>query len=269
MKDETKYELFNQARQWILEAGEEIRKSLDKPYQVDTKKDRKDLVTDVDKQTEQFLTRQIKSIYPHHKVMGEEGFGDEVTSLDGVVWIVDPIDGTMNFVNQQRNFAISVGIYENGAGQIGVIYDVMADVLYYGLKHEGAYKNGERIKCLDHNRKLEDALIGMNSFWSVPNRRLDETKIHQLIRKVRGTRSYGSAALEFAYVAEGIIDAYITMRLAPWDVAAGVIIVEEAGGVTTQANGHPIDMLQTNSIITCNPSIHREIIDGYIKLKPI
>lgn len=267
MDQEKKNQLFHQAKQWVMEAGDDIRKSLKKPFKVDTKRDRKDLVTEVDQQTEKFFAHKIKKTYPHHQVLGEEGFGDKVESLDGIVWIIDPIDGTMNFVHQQRNFAISVGIYQDGIGQIGLIYDVMADELYYGLKDEGAYKNGKQLDRLNQNRKLEEAMVGINSFWSVPNRRLDETGIHQLIRKVRGTRSYGSAALEFVYVAEGLIDAYITMRLSPWDIAAGVIIVHEAGGITTQADGSPLNMISHNSIITCNPAIHQEIITQYIKPK--
>lgn len=82
----------------------------------------------------------------------------------------------------------------------------------------------KRLDPIDPNKTLTDALVGLNNFWAIPNRRLNEKKIHELVRKVKGTRSYGSAALEFAYIAEGIIDAYITMRLQPWDIAAGKLL---------------------------------------------
>jgi myo-inositol-1(or 4)-monophosphatase len=258
--------LLEQAKSWVLEAGEEIRKSIHKPFSVNTKKDYKDLVTEIDEKTEQFFIDKIRSTYPTHQVLGEEGFGDRVTSLKGYVWIIDPIDGTMNFVHQKQNFAISVGIYKDGEGIIGLIYNVMADQLYYGIKGEGAYKNGVKLQPLTEKR-LEDAIIGINSFWAVPNRRVEEKGIHELIRKVRGTRSFGSAALEFAFVAEGMLDAYITMRLSPWDIAAGVIIVNEVGGLTTRVDGSPLNMLEQNPIITCNSSIHKEIITNYIREK--
>jgi myo-inositol-1(or 4)-monophosphatase len=267
MESSEKQKLFAQAREWVLEAGEEIRKSVNKPFKVNTKKDYKDLVTEVDQETEKFFARKIKETYPNHLVLGEEGFGDEVTSLDGHIWIIDPIDGTMNFVHQKRNFAISIGIYKDGVGEIGLIYDVMSDELYYGIKDEGAYKNGKQLPMLKEHLELEDAIIGINPYWALPNRRVEEKGIHDLIRKVRGTRSYGSAALEFAFLAEGIMDAYITMRLSPWDIAAGVIIVNEVGGVTSQVDGSPLNMLTTNSIITCHKKIQQPIISTYIKAK--
>ncbi|QHS22117.1 inositol monophosphatase [Virgibacillus sp. MSP4-1] len=267
MEAEQKHALFIQAKEWTMEAGERIKERVQQPFKVNTKRDRKDLVTEVDEDTEKFFAEKIRKTYPDHQVLGEEGFGDDVKSLDGVVWIIDPIDGTMNFVHQKRNFAISVAIYQDGVGIIGLIYNVMTGDLYSAKKGEGAYKNKDLLPKLDHTRKLEDCLIGINQFWAVPNRRLDETGVHQLIRTVRGTRSYGSAALEFAYVAEGIMDGYITMRLAPWDIAAGVVIVQEVGGMATRADGKPLDMLRENTVITCNPAVHKEIIDHYLYLK--
>ena len=102
------------------------------PMTVDEKTGRKDLVTNIDKSNEQFLIAGIRNMDPTAKVLGEEGFGDTLTSLDGRVWIVDPIDGTMNFVKQHDNFAMMIGIYQDGEGQLGFIYDVMNDVLYAG-----------------------------------------------------------------------------------------------------------------------------------------
>ncbi len=259
-------ELLERAKEWTLEAGKKIRDTIDEPRTVQTKMDYKDLVTEVDQETEQFFIERIKKHYPDHQVLGEEGFGDEVTSLNGWVWMVDPIDGTMNFVHQKRNFAISIGIYKDGVGLIGIIYNVMADDLYVGIKGEGAYKNDKRLPSLPKTT-LEDSIIGINTFWALPNRRVEEEGIHRLIRKVRGTRSYGSAALEFAFVAEGIIDGYFTMRLSPWDIAAGIIIVNEVGGVTTQVDGSPVQLLKQNSILTCNTSIHDDMVKNYIRIK--
>ncbi|WP_102027488.1 inositol monophosphatase family protein [Salirhabdus sp. Marseille-P4669] len=266
MKSINIHSMYEQVKDWILEVGKEIRESVHKPHTINLKKDYKDLVTEVDEETEKYFIQKIKSAYPDHKVLGEEGFGDTLTSLDGWVWIIDPIDGTMNFVHQKRNFAISIGIYKDGVGMIGFIYNVMEDVLYYAIKGEGAFKNDEKLP-MHTETTLEDSILGINSFWGIPNRRVEEEGIQNLIRRVRGTRSYGSAALEFAFVAEGIIDGYFTMRLSPWDIAAGVIIVNEVGGVTTNVEGGPLNMLETNTILTCNRSIHNEIITKYVQVK--
>lgn len=266
MNDAQIQQIYDQAKQWVLEAGERIRTKMYEPLVIETKSDANDLVTEMDQETEQFFAKHIRDTYPDHRVLGEEGFGDDINDLNGTIWIVDPIDGTMNFVHQKQNFAISVGIYHDGIGVIGLIYDVMADTLYHAIRGHGAFKNGDRLEKL-RNVQLESSIVCLNSFWSIENRRVHEEGTQALVRKVRGTRSYGSAALEFAYVAEGGIDAYITMRLAPWDIAAGVILVHEVGGITTQADGSEIDLVGKNSIITGNPSIHQEIIDDYIKLK--
>lgn len=256
--------IFNQAKQWILEAGEMIRRNINEPLTVDTKSNPNDLVTTVDKNTEQYFANNIKKTYPDHFILSEEGFGDELTSLNGTVWIIDPIDGTMNFVHQKRNFAISIGIYQDGIGEIGFIYDVMSDVLYSAKKGEGAYKDDAKLPSLK-DVKLEEAMLGLNHFWLCENRLVDEFVMQELVKKVRGTRTYGSAALEFAYVAEGIMDGYLTMSLAPWDIAAGIVIVSEVGGLTTNMYGDQINMLEKNSVITCNQSIQDSIVGNYLK----
>src|SRR5699024_4186314 len=148
MNKSSRESIFNQAKQWVLEAGEMIRININEPLTVDTKTSTNDLVTTVDKHTEQHYADNIKKTDPNHIILSEEGFGDELLSLDGTVWIIDPIDGTMNFVHQKRNFAISIGIYQDGVGDIGFIYDVMSDVLYSAKKGEGAYKDDVKLPLL-------------------------------------------------------------------------------------------------------------------------
>ncbi|MYL32987.1 inositol monophosphatase [Pontibacillus yanchengensis] len=267
MNDQEKQQIYQQAKSWVLEAGERIRAKMDKPIVIETKSSPNDLVTELDQETERFFIERVRDQYPDHQVLGEEGFGDDIDHVQGTVWIVDPIDGTMNFVHQKQHFAISVGIYQDGVGEIGLIYDVMKDCLYHAKRGEGAYKNDSKLPLLPEDRKLEQSIIGLNHFWSIDNKLVHKEGLQSLIRKARGTRSYGSAALEFAFVAEGIVDAYVTMQLSPWDIAAGVILVQEVGGITTQADGEPITLLDKNSIITCNSAIHQEIIDEHIELK--
>ncbi|WP_310739854.1 inositol monophosphatase family protein [Oceanobacillus alkalisoli] len=257
-------QVYLNAEAWVLEAGEQIRNKINEPRIIETKSNPNDLVTEMDKQTEKFLVEKIKETYPEHYIIGEEGYGDELTSLQGTVWIIDPIDGTMNFVHQRKNFAISVAVFHDEIGEIGLVYDVMADELYHAKRSEGAYKNEELLPELRRDLKLEESIVDMNHYFLCPNRVVDEKIMHQMIRTVRGSRSYGSAALEFAYVAEGIIDGYLSMRLAPWDIAAGIVLVNEVGGVSTTLDGVSLNMLTNNSILTCNPKIQEQLL-AFIK----
>ncbi|SDJ04328.1 inositol monophosphatase family protein [Salimicrobium halophilum] len=260
--------VFREAKSWVLEAGKHIRDNINEPLHIETKSNADDLVTQMDQETEEFFADRIRSTYPSHRVFGEEGFGDDVRDLDGIVWIVDPIDGTMNFVHQQKNFAISIGIYEDGIGEIGIIYDVMEDVLYTAVKGEGAYRNGEPLPEVLKNRPLEKSIFSLNTTWLLEeNRRVEAEGIRELVKTLRSTRSYGSAALEFAFVAEGLLDGYVTMSLMPWDVAAGKVILEEVGGVVTAGNGSELSMVDRSSVCATRANIHDEVVKGYIRLK--
>src|SRR5699024_9410547 len=142
------------------------------------------------KETEQFFVRRVKEQFPHHLLLTEEGFGDEILSMNGTVWIIDPIDGTMNFVHQKRNFAISVGIYHDGIGQIGLIYNVMDDILYSAIKNNGAFKNDRRLPHLGAVT-LGKSLLGLNHYWLCENHLVNEKIMQDLVREIRGVRTYG------------------------------------------------------------------------------
>lgn len=258
-------DIFSYAKRWILAAGELIRSKINDPLIIETKSSPKDLVTELDKEVESFLATKIKGTFPDHLLFSEEGYGDDIESLAGTVWIVDPIDGTMNFVKQKRNFAISIGIFHQGIGEIGLVYDCMAENLYVGLRGEGAYKNEQKLPSLTDNLELEDAILGFNHYWLCENEIIDEDIVKQLVKKVLGTRTYGSAALKLAFIAEGIVDGYLAMNLAPWDIAGGMIIANEVGAVSTNLAGEPINMLTRESSLTCHPAIQQEIINNYLK----
>lgn len=265
MNLEMRNAIYNQAKTWVLQAGSTIREKINDPLEINTKSNPNDLVTTMDQNTENFFATNIRKTYPDHFLIGEEGYGDELQTLDGTVWIIDPIDGTMNFVHQKRNFAISVGIYHDGIGEIGFIYDVMADVLYSAKRGEGAFKNNLALPILKNEKSLLESIVGLNHFWLCENRLVDEQVMQDFVRTIRGTRTYGSAALEFAYVAEGIMDGYLTMSLSPWDVAAGIVIVNEVGGITTTIYGDQVNLLDKNSILTCNPAIKNKIVEDYMQ----
>jgi len=260
----TQDKIYNKAKEWILEAGKTIRTKINDPIEIGSKSNPNDLVTSMDKNTEKYFLEKIKTTFPEHLLIGEEGFGDDVKTLDGTVWIIDPIDGTMNFVQQKRNFAISVAIYYNGVGEIGLIYNVMEDELYSAKRGEGAYKNDLKLSRLAQPAILEESVIGLNHLWLCENRLVNEKVMQELVKTARGSRTYGSAALEFAFVAEGVLEGYLTMSLSPWDFAAGMILVNEVGGVTTNIAGEPIKMLERNSVFTGHPDIHQRILNDFL-----
>ncbi|AZB42782.1 inositol monophosphatase family protein [Bacillus sp. FJAT-42376] len=257
-------EIDLKAKTWVKEAGERIRRSFKSSLSIQTKSNPNDLVTNMDKETEQFFISKINQTYPDHRILGEEGYGHKIEDSQGVIWIIDPIDGTMNFVHQQRNFAISIGIYEDGIGMIGLIYDVVHDELYHAIKGEGAFMDEIPLPKLE-KREVKEAIIGLNATWVTENRRIDPSVLAPLVRNARGTRSYGSAALEFAYVVSGRLDCYITMRLAPWDFAAGLVLLEEVGGKATTVEGEPISMIEQNSILAAREGLHEEVLNSYLK----
>ncbi|MGG0655962.1 inositol monophosphatase family protein [Rummeliibacillus pycnus] len=259
-------EVHEFAKAIIMEAGERIRSSFSEKWVIETKADANDLVTNIDRETELFFIEKIKTFDSTHKILGEEGMGEKIDSIDGVVWIIDPIDGTMNFIRQHRNFAITIGVYINGIGKLGYIYDVMRDQLYYAKQGQGAYMNEVPLKPLQAI-SLNKAIIGLNATWVTPNKRIEHEPMIDLVHKVRGTRSYGSAALEIVSVACGRMDAYISLRLSPWDIAGGVVIANEVGAIASNLKNEPINLLKQDTFIVANPTIHSEIIDDYIQLK--
>jgi myo-inositol-1(or 4)-monophosphatase len=251
------------AKQWVKEAGIRIRNSFEMKLEIQTKSNPNDLVTNIDQEVEQFFIGKIREKFPEHKILGEEGFGDDLKSLEGIVWMLDPIDGTMNFVHQQHDFAISVGIYENGIGKVGLVYDVVRDELYHAIKGSGAYLNDKKLASL-REVDVSKAIIGINPTWLMENRRIDHNLLMPLAKEARGLRSFGSAALEMAFVAAGRIDAYIALSLAPWDFGGGFIIVEEAGGVVTNLKGKKLDFLSKDSLLVAKPGFHQTILKKYL-----
>lgn len=254
------------AKSLIKEAGHKIRISFFNRIHIDSKTHVNDLVTNIDREIELFFTNKIHTDFPEHKVLGEEGYGDEIKSLDGVTWILDPIDGTTNFVHQKRNFAISLGIYKDGIGMLGYIYDVVRDDFYHAKLDEGAYFNDERLPRLSP-KPLNKALIGISARWGAPNNYMDHEKIIGLIMECRGTRSYGSASLEIAYVASGRLDSYMSMRLSPWDIAGGLVIAKEVGAIASNLHGEKLHLLGQETFIVSKPVLHEEILTNYVRLK--
>ncbi|PYZ93287.1 inositol monophosphatase [Salipaludibacillus keqinensis] len=252
---ETLEKVKQQAEEWIREAALYIKKEMKGSFAVNTKAHQHDLVTDVDKNVEAFFLEKLSETFPTHRLMGEEGSFEQIKDLSGIVWILDPIDGTINFVHQESNFAISIGIFLEGEPIIGFVYDVMRDELFSSFKGNGAYLNGEPLPKLPKNA-LNESILSFNAGWMLKDRRLEK-----LVHSSRGIRSYGVAALEMAYVASGRLDAYISFNLAPWDIAGGYALLQEVGGKATNFRGEALNFLEKDTLIAANPWIHDEIIN--------
>ncbi|SEK70532.1 myo-inositol-1(or 4)-monophosphatase [Carnobacterium iners] len=245
--------------EWLYEAAKISKKSFEQTISVEEKTTRTDLVTNIDKKIEQFFIEKISTYFPGERVLGEESSKYPFTDLKGTVWIIDPIDGTLNFVKQKSDFAIMIGIYENGIGYLGYVYDVMRDELYSAAKNQGAYLNGEQLERVE-DIPLREGLVAI-SHRLMTNENSDEAR--RIGRASSGVRMIGSAGLETTRVATGKLVAYIGASLAPWDIAAGKIIAEELGLIYTQLNGEIIDMLCHNKTVVATPSAHKEIIKNF------
>ncbi|MFV8826993.1 inositol monophosphatase family protein [Alkalihalobacterium sp. APHAB7] len=248
---------------WVKEASNQLKASLVETIHVETKSSPDDLVTEMDRKIEQYFLEKIQTHFSNHAFLGEEGISEEEYVNEDTIWIIDPIDGTTNFVHQQYNFAISVAVYHKGEGKIGLIYDVMNDVLYHAVKGQGAYKNDERLEMLT-DVDISKAIVGLNARWLLNGDKPYQPILTHLVHKVRGVRSYGSAALEMAYVASGRLDGYISLKLSPWDFAAALVLLNEVGGCSSTIYGEPLAMLKSSSVFVGRPQFHEAVINEFV-----
>jgi len=240
-------------------AGSIIRDGFGKNLEIEFKTNESNLVTHIDKKSEQTIIEFIDKKYPAHGILGEENGafkqGAEYT------WVIDPLDGTTNFAHGLPIFSVSIGVQKNGETVAGVIYDVMQDKLYSAEKGSGAFCNGVKIGVND-NDKIQRSLLVTGFPYDIvdnPHNALD-IFVH-LVKASRGMRRLGSAAIDMCYVARGVFDGFFEVNLHPWDICAGMLIVEEAGGINTDFSGNPID-IRTPQILSSNNKIHEQMIEA-------
>jgi myo-inositol-1(or 4)-monophosphatase len=248
------------AKELVKEAGALLVKLRKEPMVLEEKHDHSDLVTFADKEIETFLVKKILSTFPQHGIVGEEGIFDNDDSYYQTQWIIDPIDGTTNFIHNFPFYGISVGVIHKGVGMIGVIYNPVTDELFYAEKDNGAYVNETRL-TLNKPITLKESLISTAMFWDNPKTRntMHPSLIH-IYKETRGLRMVGGAAISLCEIAKGSLSAYIVPALSTWDYAAGVIILKEAGGTITRLNGQPISLEFGGSLLAAHPSIHAELM---------
>jgi myo-inositol-1(or 4)-monophosphatase len=246
------------------EAGARLREFLAQGVETEYKGD-VDLVTVADRTSEALIRKRLGESFPEHGIFGEEGTRDR---MEGEFrWYVDPLDGTTNFAHGMPHFCVSLGLEQRAAGSTAqedgtlvaaVVYDPMRDELFSAEKGKGAWLNGKRIRA-SRTPELAEALVA-TGFPS--QKRHLSPNIHfyqEFTLRSHGVRRAGSAALDLAYVASGRLDAFWEFNLNPWDTAAGILLVEEAGGKVTSFSGEPY-RLDSREILASNGLIDGELV---------
>ena len=223
----------------------------------------RDLVTEADLASQQVIQDILLSAFPEHGFLGEEdaslAAGRKTPQNAEYRWIVDPLDGTQNYVHHLPAFAVSIALERQGELQVGVVYDPLTQECFSAAKGKGAFVNGKALKssrCLVAN----EALVAF-SFPSQVAR--DSIEIRRFIEAgiaCQSLRRLGSAALNLAYVASGRLDAYWATSVKIWDVAAGVLLVQEAGGLVTALNGGVFELEKAHFLASATPPLHEEMI---------
>lgn len=225
------------------------------PFQVTTKTGHNDLVTTVDKANERFIRHQISEIDPGARIVGEEeSYGHRIDqSLAGHVWIIDPIDGTMNFVRQHNYFAVMVALYIDGQATLGYILDVMNNDLYHCWRHHGAFVNRQKLPE-PVPLPLTDCLVDINRYLLLSN----TCNLQEVARQAAGLRMYGSAGIELVHVFTGQLGAYMS-RLKPWDLAAGRVFAEELNLDVKTIDDRRLNVLSSNTVLVATKRVSRDI----------
>ena len=248
-------------------AGQWIKSKLGDINRVDTKYSSQDLVTEVDKGTEKLIRNLIMTHFPDHSILGEEGVepGPEASakalqamSDEEYLWIVDPIDGTTNFVHGFPFYSVSIALAHKGEIIVGVVYDPSRDELFVAEKGKGAYMHGNKT-TVSLDSKLSESLVATG----FPADRDGALPINlkgtlALAPKVRNLRSGGSAALHMAYVAAGRLSGFWEIGLSAWDIAAGSLLIQESGGKVSDTAGNPYQ-LSVRNVLATNGQIHDEL----------
>lgn len=249
----------------IKEAGAYIKERFHTDFKISSKEGINNLVTEVDKAAEKLIRERIKKTYPEHAILGEE-FGGKEEVQSGYVWIVDPIDGTVNYAQGIPICCVSIGIMLHGELILAAVYNPMMEELFFAEKGKGAYLNEERIYVSEARAFERSCLV-----TGFPYQHPQKVDIIAIFAKIAAMgipiRRLGSAALDLCWLACGRFDGFWEFSLNPWDVAAGYLIVQEAGGKISGFQHEDMDVFSKETLAT-NGHIHqelKEIIVNFIK----
>jgi myo-inositol-1(or 4)-monophosphatase len=216
-----------------------------------------DLVTEADRASERLVVERLRSHFPSHSIVAEEGGGHEGSS--GYRWYVDPLDGTTNFAHGYPVYNVTMGLELDGEMLVGVVFDPSRQEMFTAERGAGAYLNNRRIR-VSTAKRLEDSLVSTGFPSRKRHLNVNIHFYHQMAMATHGVRRGGSAAIDLAYVACGRLEAFWEFGLKPWDMAAGILLVTEAGGRCTDMRGGPHSLTGTD-LLTDNGAIHQEVLD--------
>jgi myo-inositol-1(or 4)-monophosphatase len=247
------------AIQAAREAGQFLKESVGKVKNVEMKKgEERNLVSEIDKGSEARIIKMIKGHYPHHGILAEESGGSALT--DEYRWIIDPLDGTTNFLHGVPIFSVTIAVERKGTVIAGVTYDPNLDELYTAEQGGGAYMNGARLKVSGATEMINSLFVTGFPYDIEKNPDHPAEHFVNFLSVTQGVRRLGSAALDLAYVAAGRFDAFWEVALNPWDMAAGALFVNEAGGRTTDFTGAPLD-IYGKRVLASNGLVHRAALE--------
>lgn len=239
-------------------AGLLLRDALSGPRQIEFKGPPTNLVTEMDARAERLVFERLRAAFPKDALLGEEA--GAVPGSSGRRWIVDPLDGTTNYAHGMPVFAVSIGLEVGGRSILGVVYDPNRDEMFVAERGQGAWLGDQRLQ-VSSVATLNEALLSTGFPYNV--REVADNNVREFTTfsmRAQGVRRMGSAVIYLAYVAAGRIDGYWELRLGAWDVAAGLLLVEEAGGRVTDLTGGAVD-LDAPRIVASNGRIHEEMLD--------
>lgn len=252
-------ELFLSSQEIVREAGKILKTEFYRPKQVETKSVAFDLVTETDKKIESYLISEFSKLLPGSEFLAEES--DPSIKEAEYLWVIDPIDGTTNFVHQFPFVCISVAFCHNQKPMFGMVYNPILNEFFSAFQGKGAFLNEERID-VSANDDLSKAFLGTGFAYNVGTAKENNIRyFEKMITRVHGIRRPGSAALDLCYVAKGVYDGFWEWYLNPWDVMAGILIIQEAGGkVTTLGNKNwePGDI----NIAASNKILHDKLLES-------
>jgi myo-inositol-1(or 4)-monophosphatase len=222
-----------------------------------------DLVTEADRASEKLVVERLRTHFPSHAIVAEEGGGHESSSE--YRWFVDPLDGTTNFAHSFPMYCVSIGLERAGEGIAAVVYDPIHQELFTAERGAGAFLNNHRIRVSGVGR-LGDSLASTGFPSRKPRHNINIHFYYQLAMASHGVRRTGSAALDLSYVAAGRLDFFWEFGLKPWDVAAGALLVQEAGGRVTDMTGVPFSVTESDHILADNGALHEEVLAAFTEV---
>ena len=255
----------NIAVEAALEAGEILRDGLDSHKNIGRKSSAVDLITQYDHQAESVIVTKLKEWFPFHAIVAEEGdWTDEGSDTGDYTWYIDPLDGTNNFSHGLPVFAISIALYKRNKPLVGVVYDPMRGECFQAISGKGAFlRSATSVQPLavSQNDRLVDSLLATGFPYDRHHSDHDNVKqFAAFLKRALGVRRAGSASLDLAYVAAGRLDGYWEYKLSSWDVAAGLLLVQEANGQVTNMEGEELLMAPTLSMVASNGLIQNSMV---------